>query len=47
MSSGKTIWLPADVSERLEQYHQAEFEESEGVPIYRSINRLLRDSDGK
>jgi len=42
MSNGKTVWLPADVHERLKQYHNGEFENSDAVPIYRSINHLLR-----
>jgi hypothetical protein len=47
MSNGKTIWLPADVHERLKQYHNGEFENSDAVPIYRSINHLLPDKGKK
>lgn len=45
MSTDKTIWIPADVNKRLQAYHQSEFEHYEDVPVYRSINRLLRGTD--
>ena len=47
MSPDKTIWIPADVNKRLQAYHQEEFEDDEGVPVYRSINRLLRGAETK